>query len=150
MDSDFANDVSRRSRTGYVIFLNSGIVSWKSKLQPIVSLSTTEAEFIAIAFACMEVKFIMMLLAEINLEVTDIVVRSDSEPALKLIRNPVGHARTKHIDIRYRFIRELAEGGKIKFEYVRSQDNVADMLTKQLAGNDHHRHLGRLYHLDDD
>ena len=149
VDSDFANDISRRSRTGYVIFLNSGIVSWKSKLQPVVSLSTTEAEFIAIAFACMEVKFIMMLLAEINLEVTDIVVRSDSEPALKLIRNPVGHARTKHIDIRYRFIRELAEGGKVKFEYVNSHDNVADMLTKQLAGNDHHRHLGRLYHLDD-
>ena len=73
-----------------------------------MSLSTTEAEFIAIAFACTELKYIMMLLEEINLKVTNVIVRTDSEPALKLIRNPVGHARTKHIDICYRFIRELA------------------------------------------
>ena len=150
VDSDFANDESRRSRTGFVTLINGAPVSWASKMQSMVTLSSTEAEFIAISAACCEVQYLRMLLTEIRLfELVSCLIRTDSEAALKLIRNPCAHSRTKHIDVKYRFIREHYEKGDIAFEHVRSEENIADMLTKQLPSNGHHRHLSQLFCRDD-
>ena len=145
VDSDWANDISRKSRSGYVVLVNNAPVSWASKLQPVIALSSTEAEFIAIAYVSQEVMFIKQLLEEIGIDIKDApVVYTDSEPSLKLLKNPTGHQRTKHIDIRYRFTRDLYAAGTIDYQHVSSESNIADMFTKQLPLADHNRHVDAL------
>ena len=140
VDSDFANDESRRSRTGFVTLINGSPISLASKMQSMVTLSSTEAEFIAIAAACCEVQYLCMLLNKIWLfRLTSCTIRTDSEAALKLICNPCAHSRTKYIDVKYRFIREHYKQGDIEFQHVRSEQNIAG--TGRFVDRHDHRYL---------
>ena len=133
-DADFAGDIStRRSTTGYVFMLGSGIISWSSEKQKSVSMSTTESEYIAASQSVKELIWLIRLLNDLVPKVLDVpVLHVDNQSAIKLIKNPQFHKRTKHIDVRYHFIREKYEEG-IKLEYISTEDQIADILTKALS-----------------
>ena len=118
-DSDYAGDQDdRRSTSGYVFMLATGVVSWSSKKQQIVSLSTSEVEFIAaIACACQAI-WLRRILEELQfMQVEATTVFCDNNSIIKLSRNPVLHERSKHIDVKYYFLRDLNNVETIKLVY---------------------------------
>lgn len=133
VDSDFAGDRdSRKSTTAYVFTLGGNCVVWKSQLQPLVALSTTEAEYVALADCTREFIWLQGLLKEARLLDSSVTIFSDSQSAIHLSKNPVYHERTKHVDIRFHFLRELIAAGTLKVEKVATEDNPSDMGTKIL------------------
>jgi hypothetical protein len=133
-DSDWAADKdTRRSVTGYVFFLGESPISWKSKSQPTVALSSTEAEYMGLASSTQEMLYLKALCLQFGIPVDFPVVLGDNMSALALVSNPVHHARTKHIDIRHHYCREALESGIIDYQYVHTLLNVADTFTKPLA-----------------
>lgn len=134
VDADWAsNEVDRRSYTGFVFKLGGSTVSWQSRKQKTVALSSTEAEYMALSDACKEALFIRTFLYECLGIECKISIYNDSQSAQKLCCNPMFHARTKHIDVRHHFIRENVNKGIIKLCYVCTDDMVADILTKPLT-----------------
>lgn len=123
-DSDYAGDLEdRKSTSGYVFLLSSGAVSWSSKKQPVVSLSTTEAEFIAAASCACQAVWLKRVLENLDLvQGRTIIVRCDNSSAIKLSKNPVMHGRSKHIDVRFHFLRELTKEGTVKLVHCVSQE----------------------------
>uniref|UniRef100_A0A0K8SE75 Retrovirus-related Pol polyprotein from transposon TNT 1-94 n=1 Tax=Lygus hesperus TaxID=30085 RepID=A0A0K8SE75_LYGHE len=133
-DADWANDLEdRRSTTGYV-FLKSGPISWATKRQPTVALSTTEAEYMSASAATQEALWLRGLCEEIQPSDAEgpTMIFIDNQGALNLALNGAYQARTKHIDIRHHFLREKVRSGQLTFRYVSSKDMVADSLTKPL------------------
>ena len=127
-DSDYAGDVdSRRSMTGYVFTLGSSVVSWKATLQPTVTLSTTEAEYMALTEAAKEGIWLKGLVSDLGLHHDQAVIFCDSLSAICLAKDQVHHERTKHIDVRYHFLRSES---RIKVQKIPTADNPADMFTK--------------------
>ncbi|CAL1357768.1 unnamed protein product [Linum trigynum] len=127
-DSDYAGDVdTRRSMTGYVFTLGSSVVSWKATLQSAVTLSTTEAEYNALTEAAKEGIWLKGLVGDLGLHHDQAVVYCDSLSAICLAKDQVHHERTKHIDVRYHFLRTEK---RIKVKKVGTADNPADMFTK--------------------
>ncbi|KAL2253784.1 UNVERIFIED_CONTAM: Retrovirus-related Pol polyprotein from transposon TNT 1-94 [Sesamum indicum] len=128
VDSNYANDRdSRKSTTSYMFTFCNSCISWKSQLQHIVALSTTEAEYIATTEAFKEALWLSGLLNEIGFLKEKPVIFSDSQSAIQLCKNPVFHDRTKHIDVRYHFIRDIVGKNEIKLEKISSDENPADM-----------------------
>jgi len=136
-DSDYAGDVEdRKSTSGYVFMLSSGAISWSSKKQPIVTLSTTEAEFIsATSCACQAIwlRRILQQLGQNQKEST--TIHCDNSSAIKLCKNPVLHGRSKHIDVRFHFIRELTNMGVVEVIHCNTQNQIADIMTKPLKND---------------
>jgi hypothetical protein len=131
VDSDFAGDLEKRkSTTGYVFIIAGGAVSWVSKLQTVVALSTTEAEYMAATQACKEAIWMKKLMEELGHKQENILLYCDSQSALHIARNPAFHSRTKHIDVQYHFVREVVEDGSVDFQKVHTKENPADALTK--------------------
>ncbi|KAJ7962054.1 Retrovirus-related Pol polyprotein from transposon TNT 1-94 [Quillaja saponaria] len=133
-DSDFAGDLDdRKSTTGFVFFRGNNAISWVSKKQPIVTLSTCEAEYVAATSCTCHAIWLRRLLKELQepqKEATQIFV--DNKSALALAKNPVFHDRSKHIDTRYHFIRECIAKKEVEVKFVKSLDQVADIFTKPL------------------
>ena len=130
-DSDYAGDLDKRkSTTGYVFTLAKAPVSWKSTLQSTLTLSTTEAEYMAITEAVKEAIWLQGLLDDLGVGQKQIIVFCDSQSAIHLAKNQVYHARTRHIDVRYHFVREIIEEGGVLVQKIKTDDNLADMLTK--------------------
>ncbi|KAJ4703293.1 Retrovirus-related Pol polyprotein from transposon TNT 1-94 [Melia azedarach] len=130
-DSDYAGDVdSRRSMTGYIFTLGSSVVSWKATLQPTVTLSTTEAEYMALTEAAKEGIWLKGLVSDLGLHHDQAIVYCDSLSAICLAKDQVHHERTKHIDVRYHFLRSEK---RIKVNKVGTADNPADMFTKPVS-----------------
>ncbi|CAL5324316.1 unnamed protein product [Camellia sinensis] len=136
-DADYAgDDDTRRSTTGYVFMLGSGAISWCSKRQPTVSLSTTEAEYRAAAMAAQESTWLIRLMNDLH-QLVDyaIPLYCDNQSAVRLAENPVFHARTKHVEVHYHFIREKVLEEEIEMRQIKSEDQVADLFTKGLSGS---------------
>ena len=133
-DSDWASNMDdRRSITGFVSMIADGAVSWQSKKQPTVALSSTEAEYMAATQACKEAIWWRSLLAELNLGFTESMptkIFADSQGCIALSKNPEFHARTKHIDVQHHFVREKVAERKVLLVYVSTQEMRADILTK--------------------
>ncbi|XP_058202223.1 secreted RxLR effector protein 161-like [Rhododendron vialii] len=135
VDSDYAGDLDkRRSTTGYVFTMAGGPVSWRSTLQSTVALSTTEAEYMAVTEAIKEAIWLQGLIGDLGAKQEHINVYCDSQSAIHLAKNQVHHTRTKHIDVRFHFVREILEEGDILLEKIATADNPADMLTKVVTG----------------
>ncbi|KAL2252662.1 UNVERIFIED_CONTAM: Retrovirus-related Pol polyprotein from transposon TNT 1-94 [Sesamum indicum] len=132
-DSNYANDRdSRKSTSSYIFTLCGSCISWKSQLQHIVALSTTEAEYIATTEAFKEALWLDGLIKGIGFSKEKLIIFSDSQSSIQLCKNPVFHDRTKHIDVRYHFIRDIVGRDVIKLEKISSEENPADMGTKCL------------------
>ena len=130
-DADYAGDVdTRRSTTGFVFILFGGAVSWSSKRQATVAASTTEAEYIAMAAAVREALWLRQLLKDLAMVVDTVDIFADNQSAIKLVKNPVVSNRSKHIDVVYHFARERVARKEVKIAYVKTNDMLADMLTK--------------------
>jgi hypothetical protein len=133
-DSDWASNVdNRRSTTGFIFKLFGCTISWASILQVTVALSSTEAEYMAVATAARECTWLQHLLQELELpfEITfPTVIFEDNMGAISLAKNPVGHSRNKHIEVRHHFIREKVQALHILLEYLNTKEMEADILTK--------------------
>uniref|UniRef100_A0A1J3F7G4 Retrovirus-related Pol polyprotein from transposon TNT 1-94 n=1 Tax=Noccaea caerulescens TaxID=107243 RepID=A0A1J3F7G4_NOCCA len=132
-DSDFAGDLDRRrSTSGYVFTVGGNTVSWKSNLQPVVTLSTTEAEYVSLTEAVKEAIWIKGLLRDMGFSEEKAVVWCDSQSAICLSKNNVFHERTKHVSYKYHFIRDIIEDGEVEVSKVHTSENPADILTKSV------------------
>ena len=134
-DSNYAMDADRRSIGGYIFKLGGAAISWSSKRQATVSLSTCEAEYIAQSEAAKEAIWLRRLLTELGHPIQSVTIKADNRGAIALGANPLNHSRSKHIDVRWHFVREKVAEGLIKLEYIGTADMVADGCTKPLVGN---------------
>ncbi|KAH9668944.1 hypothetical protein KPL70_021590 [Citrus sinensis] len=133
VDSDFAGDLDRRKSTsGYMFVLNSYLISWKSSLQTVVALSSTEAEFIATTEAVKEAMWLRGLLNELWLNQKTVQIFCDNQSAIHLVKNQMYHERTKHIDVKLQFIRDEVGKGTVVVSKIHTSVNPADALTKSL------------------
>jgi hypothetical protein len=132
-DADWGSQKHRHSISGFSFHYGAGAVSWSSKKQSIVSLSSTEAEYVAQTHAAKEAIWLRSFVSEIRGEnEKPLTISCDNQGAIALAKDNKYHARTKHIDLRYHFIREAVEDGKIKVQYIPTDDNISDVFTKAL------------------
>eukprot|EP00253_Pinus_taeda_P021956 PITA_21956 len=134
VDADYAGDLDkRRSTKGYGFTLAGGAISWMLKLQETIALSTTEAEYIVASDASKEAIWLKGLLDEIERTQEKVNVLCDTQSAIHLATNPAYHNRTKHIDVRYHFLRHLIDGRKVSFQNIHTQENCANIFTKPVT-----------------
>lgn len=134
VDADYATDVDkRRSLSGMVFTYLGNTVSWRSSLQSVVALSTTEAEYIAATEAIKEAIWLREITTELKEDSSIVEVNCDSQSAVYLSKNQTYHERTKHIDIRYHFLRDVLSGGQFKLVKISTHDNAADCFIKALS-----------------
>jgi hypothetical protein len=133
-DADYAGDlVNRKSTSGTLQFLGSCLVSWASKKQNTVALSTAEAEYVAAAACCSQVLWIKQQLRDYGLRYECIPINCDNTSAICISKDPVHHSKVKHIHIRHHFLKDYVEKGLIKLDFCETENQVADILTKPLA-----------------
>ena len=135
-DSDYAGSDDRKSTSGYCFKLNeeSALISWKTKKQKIVCLSSCEAEYVAMTHSIQEGKFLCKLLSDMqNTNLSKFSLFVDNQGAMKLAYNPINQQRSKHIDVKYHFIRSEIQCGAVELKYVQSCFNLGDMFTKALS-----------------
>ena len=127
------NKDNGRSTGGYLVRVGSGAVSWSSKQQPIVTLSTTEAEYVAAVEAGKEIFWMRNILSEMGSPVdAPSTLYVDNRSALSVAKNPEHHGRMKHLDLRFYWLRDAVEAGKISPVHLRTDEMPADLLTKAL------------------
>lgn len=130
-DADYASDNdTRRSTTGYVFVMHGGAISWSSRRQQTVAVSTTEAEYMAAAAATKEALWLRKLLYNLGLGTRTVLIMDDNQSTIKLLKNPVSSQRSKHIDVIYHFARERVARKEVEFEYISTDLMIADALTK--------------------
>jgi Reverse transcriptase (RNA-dependent DNA polymerase) len=145
-DADWAGDVDdRKSRSGYFTFLGGNLVTWKSKKQNTVALSSAEAEFRGIRNGVQELMWLKKLLEEIGYDLTEeMKLFCDNQASIQISQNPVQHDRTKHIEVDRHFIKEKIDAKLISLPFVRSHEQVADILTKVVASREFNKALEKL------
>lgn len=136
-DSDWRRDNDdRKSTAGYIFLLGNALVSWSSKKQDPVALSTCEAEYIAASMCSCQGLWLRKLLKEMKIQKNEAInILVDNKSAISLAKNPIDHGGSKHIETRYHFIRDKVSKGKVKLLYCKSEANLADLLTKPLKKN---------------
>jgi hypothetical protein len=133
-DADWGGDRSdRKSTTGFCVLLNNNLISWNTKKQPTVALSSSESELMAMVEVMKEVLWVKQLLGELDIPNDTPTVRVDNQSTIKMTNNDTEHDRSKHIDIKHYFVRELVKGKTMKLEWVSTVDQLADIFTKCLG-----------------
>ncbi|GKA43535.1 ribonuclease H-like domain-containing protein, partial [Tanacetum coccineum] len=146
VDSDWPKcKVTRKSVTGYAVFMGESLVSWKSKKQSILSKSLADAEYKAMNSVTCEVIWILKILAELNIDTSlPVPLHCDNSYAMQIAANPVFYERTKHFEIDSFFLREKVASGIVKTVKVKSADNIVDIFTKGLSVIDHNMFCEKL------
>ena len=152
VDSDFAGDAyNRKSVTGWAIYIGDCLIGWGSRAQKLVTISSTEAEYVAISEVCKEILHVKSIFEFIDVEINyPIVVYCDNVGAIFLSKNKESR-RTKHIDVRYHFVRQYVESGLVKVIFVKSENNKADPFTKNVVKPIHDKHFKcvEMFHVDE-
>jgi hypothetical protein len=134
VDVEYAGDLEiRRSTSGAVFILNNGHISWQSRHQTCVALSTKESEFIAASDGTKEAIWLRRLYTELGGADLTVPLRCDNQGAIALILNPIFHQRTKHMDVRFFFVSDAQQEGKIVVIYMKTELQLADIFTKALS-----------------
>lgn len=142
VDADWANNISdRKSYTGFVFKLGDSAISWESSKQKTVALSSSEAEYMAITEATKEAIYLKNFLSELIGYNKTVYLFNDNQSAIALSANPIYHKRSKHIDIKYHFIRDVIADNIITLKYLQTDLMPADLLTKGLSKEKHNRFL---------
>lgn len=146
VDADYGGcKDTRRSTSGYVFIMAGGAVTWSSKRQATVALSTVEAEYVSMSRCAQQMVWMQNWLSEAKIKYAlPGVIKGDNRGAIALTKNTRDHGKVKHIDIRHHYIREMLQSGAIAVEQVSSADNLADLFTKALPRDLHHRLLAAL------
>ena len=133
-DADWAADSEdRRSTSGNVFLLSSGAISWASQKQPTVALSTAEAEYIALCLATQESVWLRQLSKDLQMDCSSpTTIHEDNQGTIAMSKNPISHKQTKHIDIKFHFVREKIQDKTIELKYCPTHEMVADIFTKPL------------------
>jgi hypothetical protein len=132
-DSDYAGcKVDRKSTSGTCQFLGRYLVSWSSKKQTSVALSTAEAEYVAAGQCCAQLLWMRQTLRDFGYNLSKVPFLCENESAIRMADNPVEHSRTKHIDIRHHFLRDHQQKGDIEVFYVSTENQLADIFIKPL------------------
>ena len=135
VDADVVGDRdNRRSTTGYVFAVGGTTISWVSKIQSVVALSTTEAEYVAATEASKEMIWLQRFMDELGKKHDMGTLYNDSQSTIHLAKNSAFHSRTKHIQLKYHFIRSVLEDRQLKLEKINTSQNPVDMLTKVVTG----------------
>lgn len=140
-DSDWGSSKNdRKSTSGMAFLLGASAIVWGSKKQDIVALSTTEAEYIAATTAACQAVWLKRLLSDLEIVVYNpVTIWCDNQSAISIAKHPTLHGRTKHIDIRYHFIRGLIADGVITLQHCDTLNQVADIFTKALPVEKHEK-----------
>jgi hypothetical protein len=131
-DADWCGDkIERKSTSGYLFKFQGAPVSWCSKKQPVIALSSCEAEYVAGSLASCQANWLQSLLSEMGIiEDITVVLNLDNKSAINLAKNPISHGKSKHIETRFHFLRDQVSKGKLKLEFCSSEDQQADIMTK--------------------
>jgi hypothetical protein len=134
-DADWGGDEdTSRSTTGYLYLFGGGPISWNSRLQTTVALSSTEAEYMAVCASVQEAVYLRQLLCDMGYKQNDATtIYEDNQGCIAMTKNPVNHKKSKHISIKFHFIREKVESGEVALQYIPSERQLADIMTKGLA-----------------
>jgi hypothetical protein len=144
-DADWAGTADdRKSTSGGCFFLRNNLISWFSKKQNSVALSTTEVEYIAAGSSCSQLVWMKQMLKEYNVQQDVLTLYCDNLSAINISKNPIQHRRTKHIDIRHHFIRDLVEENIVTLEHVTTEEQIADIFTKALDAKQFEKLGGKL------
>ena len=133
-DSDWAGNLETRcSTSGYAIFLGKDLVSWHSHCQATVALSSTEAEYMSMCNCAQQILWIQSNFCKCHLTLDHSIMFGDDKGALHLVQNPVMEGRSKHIDIKYYFLRECVKNKSFLLDYVSTDQQEVDLMTKNLT-----------------
>jgi len=141
-DASYGNADDHRSISGYVFLAGNGAITWSSRKQVSIALSSTKAEYVALAEAAREACWLKSLYGELSLLQEDVptLIRGDNDGSIAMARNPQFHKRSKHIAIRWHWLRELVQEGKVFIDSCCDPEQTADILTKALPRPKHQRH----------
>nr|KAJ0208722.1 hypothetical protein LSAT_V11C400203260 [Lactuca sativa] len=132
-DSDYAGcNLDKKSTSGRCHFLGNRLISWSSKKQTSVAISTAEAEYVAAGRCCAQLLWIQNQLFDHGFKFSKTPIYCDNTSTIQITQNPVQHSKTKHIEIRHHFIRDNVEKGKVFLEHVKTSEQLADIFTKAL------------------
>jgi len=136
-DSDWSSDKDdRKSTATYVFMIGNVAFSWSCKKESVVALSSCEAEYIAASMTTCQAQWINMLLLELQLVKDEkMKLRIDSKSAIDLAKHPVAHGRSKHIETKFHFLRDQVNNGKLEIKYCKTDEQIADLLTKPLKSS---------------
>src|SRR5229473_6083841 len=133
-DSDWASDpISRKSTSGYVVKLAGVVCSWNTRVQKTVALSSTEAEYMSLSDTSCQLVWVRNLFSELGIELAPVLLYEDNQGAIFIASNPVQEKHSKHIDLRYHYIRDVVQSDKVELFFVEGTQNPADMFTKNLG-----------------
>ncbi|KAH9752994.1 hypothetical protein KPL71_014922 [Citrus sinensis] len=133
-DSDWAGSLdNRKSTSGYLFCLGTNVISWSSRKQKSVALSSAEAEYIAATESACEAVWLRRILKDLQFnQDAATTIYCDNMSAIALTKNPVFHAKSKHIELRYHYIRDLVNKGEVNMEFISTNEQPADFLTKAI------------------
>lgn len=150
VDASYANQLGSRATSGYIFTFGNNVISWYSGRQPVVALSTAEAEYIAVTSAAQEAIWLKSLVESLGYVQRTIILHEDNQACIALSKNPQDHKRTKHIQVRFHFVRDLVSDGIIELSFVHTKHQLADICTKALNGSAHRTQLSKIGHIKTD
>jgi hypothetical protein len=144
-DAAFANQDDGKSTSGYVFLASGGAITWKSKKQTVIALSSTESEYVALAESGREASWLRNLYGELGFpQIKPTIIKGDNEGSVSMTHDPQFHQRSKHIALRHHWVRELVNNDVLDIQNCRDPEQTADVLTKALPKPKHTRHTGEM------